>query len=449
MSDDGLGLSASVAIALGGMIGGGIFSILGLVATIAGARTWLAFVLAGVVAACAGYSYNKLNAVSDPNGGSVTYVQRFSRNTTLAGMVGWTLLFGYVGSMAMYAYAFGSFTVELAGVHAVFGVPTRPAVSALSVVGFVALNLLGARASGTTENVLVGAKLLILLAVGGWGAYYGATTGGLAFRIDGLGGVDPLVAAAVSFVAFQGWQLLFYDRDSIRDPDQTIPRAVYAAIAVAVLVYVLVAVVTTTLLTPAQILEFKHVALAKAAEPFMGSAGYAVVSAAALVSTGSAINATLFSSAHFAKGMIDENLLPDRVGDTGADGAPERTLVLLGIVTVAFTVYGSLDGITSFASLAFIAVFGVMSALALTQRTDDRVSALPPLLGTLGCATFAPLMFYHLATREPNVFGAVVLTALAVFVVEVTYFERAELVRVASAVEDGIEDGFDSYRRRR
>jgi len=440
MSDGRLGLPASVSIALGGMIGGGIFSVLGLAATIAGARTWLAFTLAGVVAACAGYSYNRLNAVSDAKGGSVTYVQQFSQNTTLAGMVGWTLLFGYIGSMAMYAYAFGSFTVELAGVHSLLGLPTRPLISALAVAGFVGLNLVGARASGTTENVLVGAKIAILLLVGGWGALYGARSGVLDIGATGGVGVSPLVAAAVSFVAFQGWQLLFYDRDSIRDPDHTIPRAVYVAIVVAVFVYILVAVVATSLLTPQQILEYEHVALAKAAEPFMGRAGYALVSVAALVSTGSAINATLFSGAHFAKGMLSEHLLPDRIGDPTANGVPDRTLVLLGIVTIGFTAAGSLNGVTSFASLSFIVVFGAMSALAFTQRHRTAVNPLPPAVGVVGCATFLVLMTYHLAVDEPNVFGAVILTAVAVFVVELTYFERDRLQRVASAVEDGLEE---------
>ncbi|MFB6104470.1 MAG: hypothetical protein ABEJ57_05210 [Halobacteriaceae archaeon] len=99
---------------MGGMIGGGIFAVLGVVAQITQAATWAAFVLAGIVALCAACSFNTLNRLSDGTGGSVTYVQAFTGNATLAGMTGWMLLVGYVGSMAMYAYAFGSFAVGLA-----------------------------------------------------------------------------------------------------------------------------------------------------------------------------------------------------------------------------------------------------------------------------------------------------------------------------------------------
>ena len=113
MTTESLGLTEAVSIALGGMIGGGIFAVLGVVAQLVRGATWAAFVLAGVVALCAAYSFNALNAVSDGQGGAVTFVQSFTGNSTAAGMVGWTLLFGYIGSMAMYAFAFGQFALRL------------------------------------------------------------------------------------------------------------------------------------------------------------------------------------------------------------------------------------------------------------------------------------------------------------------------------------------------
>jgi len=433
-----LGLPSSVSIALGGMIGGGIFSVLGVVAAVAGTRTWVAFVVAGVVALCAGYSYNALNRVSDRRGASVTFVQRYTDNTTLAGMVGWTLLFGYVGSMAMYAYAFAEYGLGLVGLSGALGGLARPLVSIGAIVGFVALNWLGARATGTAENVLVAAKMLVLLGFGALAASYGATHDLLDAGVTGSLSLSPLVAAAIAFVAFQGWQLLFYDRSSIADPDVTIPRAVYVAIPTAVATYVLVGVTTTSLLTPQQIAAHGEVALAAAAEPVLGSLGYAVIAAAAVVSTGSAINATLFSAAHFANGMTDEGLLPDRIADHTSGSVPRHTVVLLGIVTVGLTAYGTLDGITSLASISFLVVFGAMSAIAFTERDHDAVHPLPPLVGAVGAAVLLPLLCYHLASREPGTFGFVVLLLAALLVVEVTYFERTRLERFAKRAEDRI-----------
>ncbi|MBV0923716.1 APC family permease [Halomicroarcula limicola] len=441
MSDGDLGLSASVAIALGGMIGGGIYAVLGVVAGITMAATWAAFLLAGVVAVCAGYSYNALNALSDQRGGSVTFVQCYVGNSTLAGMVGWTLLFGYVGSMAMYAFAFAEFSVALGLPGSVAGLPTRPAVSVLAVAAFVALNLLGARTTGVAENVLVGLKLAILLAFGVLGLVYALEYGGapLEFGVGRLATVGPIVAAAVSFVAFQGWQLLFYDQASIEDPVETIRTAVYISIPVAVLVYVLVGVVTVNL-APEALESHPHVALKDAASTMMSpyglaSAGAVALSVSALFSTGSAINATLFSAAHFAKGMLTDDLLPDDIGDADADGAPGRTVLLLGVVTAAFSAVGSLGAITSFASLSFIVVFGAMSYLAFRQRDAGEVSPLPPAVGAAGSALFFPLMLFNLYEREPNTFYTVLVVAAAVVAVELLYFERGYLEREIEQIE--------------
>lgn len=134
MSDGRLGLTEAVSIALGGMIGGGIYAVLGVITQITEAATWFAFFLAGIIAICTGYSYIQLNELitsdGSDGGGSVTFVQSFTGNSTLAGMIGWTLLLGYIGSMAMYAFAFAEFTIPLPSVPKLFaGVPLRPIIS--------------------------------------------------------------------------------------------------------------------------------------------------------------------------------------------------------------------------------------------------------------------------------------------------------------------------------
>ncbi|ELZ20313.1 cationic amino acid transporter [Halosimplex carlsbadense 2-9-1] len=447
MASEQLGLTESVSMALGGMIGGGIYAVLGVVTGITGPVTWVSFALAGVVAACAGYSYNALNDVDDDNqGGSVSFVQSFVGNSTLAGMAGWTLLFGYVGSMAMYAFAFGEFTVALEGVpDSVGAVPLRPVVSVAAVAGFVGLNLLGAQATGSAENVLVAAKVGVLVAFG-LGGLVSVTTGAsgatLSLGLSRITSFGPVVAAAVSFVAFQGWQLLFYDQESIENPVETIRTAVYVSIPVAVAIYALVALVTIAL-APEALRSHPHTALADAAgaitAPFgLRGAGVLVISLSALFSTGSAINATLFSTGHFAKGMLSDDLLPDRIGDSQAEGIPTRTLLVLGGVTAAFAAIGSLGGITSFASVAFIVVFGAMSYLAFRERDRDRVNPLAPAVGLVGTAGFLPLLFWHLYTNQRHTFYVVVAISVLVVAVELLYFERDAIEEEVESVEPDI-----------
>jgi len=440
------GLKESVSMALGGMIGGGIYAVLGVVAKVAMYATWVGFVAAGVVAICAGYSYVKLNEIGDTHGGSVSFVQEFVGNSTLAGMVGWSLLFGYVGSMAMYAFAFAEFTIGFNMIPAeAMGVSLRPIISISAVALFVLLNVAGARVTGSAENVLVAAKVGILVAFGIWGLLYlvPVTSQSVSLGFGRLSGITPLVAAAISFVAFQGWQLLFYDQESIEDPLETIPRAVYISIPAAVAIYIMVAVVTTNL-APEAIQQHPHVALGDAASEMLGyfgiaSLGFVIVSLSALFSTGSAINATLFSSAHFAKGLISSDLLPDHFGDADGDGVPEKTILILGVVTAVFTAVGSLSAITSFASLAFIVVFGAMSVIAFRHRDHESVNPVPPAIGAVGAFAFAPIMFWNLYHRDPGTFWMVLVVAAVVIGVEVLYFERDHLPDELQGVTEELE----------
>ncbi|MDY6764809.1 MAG: APC family permease [Halobacteria archaeon] len=440
MAKETLGLTEGVSIALGGMIGGGIFAVLGVVAQITHAATWFAFVLAGVVALCAAYSFNKLNKLSDGQGGAVTFIQCFLGNSNLAGMAGWTLLFGYIGSMAMYAYAFGSFTVGLALVpDSVAGYPLRPAVSVIAVGAFVVLNLVGAQATGSAENILVGGKVAILLVLGIGGIYYGFNTAQLEYGISSLTSFSPIMAAGISFVAFQGWQLLFYDQESFKNPIGTIRKAVYISVLSAVGIYIIVAVTTVSLAPLSVIKSHPERALAVAADPFIPY-GFTIISLAALLSTGSAINATLFSSGYFTKGMLSDDLVPDQVGEASASGVPTRTVLLLGVVVSAFTAYGTLGAITSFASLTFIIVFGAMSYLAFRQRDQEEVNPVVPSVGIIGATGFFLLMFWHLFQAERNTFYAVLLIAFAVVAVETLYFKRETLEEEVATFVELIEE---------
>ena len=146
-----------------------------------------------------------------------------------------------------------------------------------------------------------------------------------------------------------------------------------------------------------------------------------------LFSTGSALNATLFSAARLSKQMIDDNFLPNRFRG-GEGGEPTCMLVVLGILTVALAVLGSLNAISSFASLSFITIFGAISALAFTQR-ESWATALVPAAGAVGAAAAATEPLYHLYTAEQGVFVTMIALGVVVVSVEVLYFERELIER--------------------
>ncbi|WP_435363160.1 APC family permease [Haloarchaeobius sp. DYHT-AS-18] len=444
MSEESLGFTGATAIGLGGMIGGGVFAVLGVVASIAGAAAWLAFLAASLVSMCAAYAYLKLNRINDRNGGSVTQLETYLDDTDYAGMVGWTLLLGYVGSIAMYAYAFGGFGVKLLPSLGLGESVLHPLLSVLAVAFFVGLNVLGARATGSSEKVLVTLKVVILLGIGLWGLYYGSTKNALQFGFSNVATTGFVTAVAVSFVSFQGWQLLLYDQERIENVEKNLPRAVSVSIVGAILVDCIVAVLVTSLVKTSVIQAHPEIAVARAVEPFLGQLGFTFVAVAALFSTGSAINGTLFSAAHFTKGMLDDGLAPDQLGDADASGAPTRTVLVLGAAAAAFAAYGSLNAITSFGSLAFVVVFGTVCALALTERDHEEMNPLPPAAGFLGCLAAFPLILYHLWVAERGTFVTVVVLAVAVVSIEVLYFKRETLLAEADAVADRVESAVEN-----
>jgi amino acid transporter len=419
-----LQLKEAVAMALGGMIGGGIYSAFGLVVSISGTVAWLAWILAGFVALCAGYSYVKLNSFVDEQGGAPTYILSLVGNRTLAGITGWTLLFGYIGSIALYAYAFSRFFAELFGRLHVLSIPVATLVSVLLIAVFVGLNIVGAAATGKVEDVLTFVKVAIIGVFGVWGVVYATGDHSLSLGLDKVASISPVMGAAMSFVAFQGWQLLLSDQEQFSEPEQQISRGILVSIPAATLLYVLVALTTVSLLDLSEIAVAPEVSLLYAGIEFMGPVGTFVIGISALFSTASAVNATLFSSALFSESLVDMGVLPDRFGSDG-DGVPSTVVVVIGVLSAAFAVYGSLMSITSFASLAFIATFGGMSYLAWTHRDDiDDIVAPVPLVGVVGCGLFFPLLLYNLYVVAPATLGLVLVIAALVLGSELLYFER-------------------------
>jgi amino acid transporter len=421
-----IGLPEAVSIAVGGMVGGGIFAVLGVVAAGAGTAAWIAFTLAGVVALCAGYSFVRLNDSCSELRSPIGQIEEISDSSQLAGLVGWLLTFGYVGTMAMYAFAFGSYLAELVGVEQVLAVPARPLFSVGGVVLFGGLNLLGAHASGRAEDALVTTKVTILLVFAGGGLYYGATHDTLVSGVDAIS-VDALTAAAISFVAFEGWELLMFDQDSIRNPAETVRKAIYISLVGTTVLYALVAVVTTNLVSLSAIKQHPETALAIAAKPLLGQVGFTLIAVAAVLSTASALNATLFSASRLSAQISSTTATePSADATTATDGGkqlsgyseptphhrssgaaadatpPTRTIVVIGVLTAIFTLYGSLDSITSFASGAFMTIFGVVSALAFTER-DSLVNTVVPATGVAGAVAALLALLWNLHRTSPHV----------------------------------------------
>ncbi len=354
-------------MAVGGMVGGGIFSTLGVVVAIAGEWAWLSFVCAGLVALGAGYSYVRLAVHYREGGGAFTFLREIDAEG-LAGSLSWILLAGYVLTNAVYAFTFGQYLAHVLDLGQWVARFSAVAIMAL----FIGVNLRGAGEAGGVEVFLVWFKLAVLVALAGWGLAQW-DTGMLSRGAPDAGPALALFGAASVFMAYEGFQLLTYDYEDIRSPERTLPRAVISSIVVVIGVYVIVALGTVMLIGADQVIAHEEVALAIAGREALGLAGLVIVTIGAAFSTGSAINSTLFATARLAHKVADDGELPGFLAQRNDAGVPGRAVVVLGALAALLAATGSLGRLVEAASLAFLFTFTAVCALAFLRKAGNRV----------------------------------------------------------------------------
>jgi len=421
-----LGLKELIAIGVGGMIGGGIFSVLGLAVAVAGNAAPLAFLLGGLLALLAGYSYIRLALAFHSDGASFTYLEKaFPNHTFIGALTGWTVIVGYIGTLALYAFTFGAYTAEL--MHAVESSWIRHMLSITIIVIFSLINLRGARSSGQVEDMIVFSKVLLLgiLALAGLSALEEQR-----FEPFAAHGVASIImAGALIFVAYEGFQLITNAVCEAARPKRNIPLAIYGSVAIVTTIYVLIAVIAVGSLDTQVMIEAEEYALAVAAEPALGNAGRILVCLAAMLATASAINATVFGASRMMADMAMHHEMPKPFSFRNREAAPWMAVLVIGLITVALTTLGGLEFIASFSSLTFLLVS--LAVCSANWKLRAITAALPWLViagMALLTATIITLLFY-LVLQSPHTLIAIGCMYLAVTVMTLVYHYHNGVIR--------------------
>ena len=343
-------------MAIGGMIGGGIFTVLGVTVDLAGHLAFGCFVLGGVIALITAHSYAVLSLRAGRSGGPFVYLHD-AGSTELGALTAWLLILGYVVALAVYAFTFGHYFANALG--------APDAVARVSSVGvlvlFFGINLRGVSASALTENAVVLIKLIVLCGIAAIGVWRFSP-----HRLAPLAdhGIDGLIlGTALIFVAYEGFELLVYDYDDIEQPRRTLPPAMYLSVVVVAAVYIVVTLGSQMLVPDALIVSQKEVAFATVGREAFGSVGRWIATLGALLATCSAINATMFATARQMRDLADANELPVRL-DREVNGLPVAALALLTVLGSAFAMLPGILEVLAFGSATFLAVFALVNHLA-------------------------------------------------------------------------------------
>jgi amino acid transporter len=411
-----IGLIAAVSIGIGGMVGAGIFSILGVVAHAAGNAMWLAFAVGGVVALLSTYSYAKLGATFPSAGGAVHFLVKSFGDGVLAGGLNLFMWAGYIISLALYATAFGGYAATF-----VTTTPSPLLLKSLAVVPVVVLTLVnafGATFMGRWETFIVAVKVAILV-------LFAAV--GLCFIRPGY--LSPelwpetksiLFGAGVLFIGYEGFGLVTNAAADMRDPRKLLPRALYTSVILVIALYLAVALTVTGNLSDYEIEQSKDYALAEAAKPFLGQFGFRLIAIAALFSTASAINATLFGSANVCYMIARDGELPAGLSRGEWKDATGGLLLTAALVVVVMLIF-DLSGIAMMGSAAFLLIYAAVNAGHLRVLNQTGASAIVVWLSLLTCLAMFAILCVYTYQEQPRAIAALILIAAASFAAEWAY----------------------------
>ncbi len=387
-----LRLRQAVSMAVGGMIGGGIFSVLGVVIQLAGHLAVASFLVGGALALVTAHSYSRLTLAHDRAGGSFAFLRQ-ADHPAAAGWLAWLLVLGYVFTMSVYAFTFGHYLANVVGIDELFARVFGVAI----IVVFVAVNLRGVTTSGLVEDLTVLGKVLILALVAAIGIARFSTERLSPLADQGLVGL--FVGASVIFMAYEGFQLLAYDYDELDQPHRNLPRALYLSVPAVIAVYLVVTVGAQMLVPDRTIVEQKEVALATVGKEALGTSGLVLVTVAAVFSTGSAINATLFATARLARDVGSKGEFPQALAkERGA--VPWSAVVVLGVLAALFSLMPGIVQIVAFGSLTFLVVFAAVNALHARVSAEGVTERAVAYAGSAGCTLAVLGLLYYLATEE-------------------------------------------------
>ena len=411
-----IGLAGAISIGIGGMVGGGIFAVLGEAVSLARGGTPVAFFIAGIVALLTSYAYAKLSVKYPSQGGTVIFIDTAFGNNIASGSVNLMLWLSYLVTIALYAVAFASYALTF--FHDNTSALTRHVLISTAILLPTAINLISASFVSKSETAIVALKLILLTVIIVFSiAYVDPELVSTAH----WGSMSSIFAAGmIIFVAYEGFELIANSAEDVQNPKRNLPIAFYTSVILVFALYLLIGIVTVSTIPEDELLTAKDYALAIAAKPALGQTGFLVVAIAALLATFSAINATIYGNARLGYVLAKEGQLPE-IFDKKVWNEPVTGVVVTAVISLLMANTINLKEIAIIGSASFLFIFALINASAFKLRKEIGGSRYIYIVAVLLSVT--ALMTLLINTFESN-FRAIFVFAAFICVsvlFEVTY----------------------------
>ena len=390
-----LNVRQAAFIGVGAMVGAGIFALLGSAGEVAGAAVWISFLIAGVVAGLQGYSFAKFGARYPSAGGLLEYVVRGFGNGHATGVIAWLILAANAIVTGMVAVSFGSY----AGSVVADGNETVVKLFAVLVVlVMMTLNAFGSHAVAKAQTVVV------LVVTGILTVFAVATLSDLdpdLLAFSGYPGIADIVSSvALTFFAFLGFGVVTFTAKDLADPARQLPRALYLALGIATVIYVAVALGVFGTLTVQEVIDSGGTALAVAAEPVLGRAGYWMMTVTALFATAGATNSGLYPAGGLCEQMTSIEQFPPVLGRRLGGRLPAG-LLLTAVIAIILAIGFDLSSIASIGSVIALVVFALVTAGHLRVRRETGASLVILLVALASTVIVLVTFVFTTLVEEP------------------------------------------------
>ena len=381
------------------------------------------------------------------------------------------LWFCYVIACSLYALGFGSYFWEF--LHNYFPLLSEAAFGVLGggmalilvtvaiSVAVILINMRGTALTGKLENFLTVAKMIILAIF----IFYGlkqmmniptqAVASFRPFMPQGFSGV--VLAMGLTFIAFEGYDLIATVAEEIKEPKKTIPLATMISLSVTIVFYLLIVVVCIGAIVPETgsswefLGKYQETAIVKAAESFMPFFGVPLIIFGGLLSTLSALNATILASSRVAFSMGRDKMLPVSLAAIHEiRRTPHVAIAVTGAIMVVMAILFPIHIIGSAASVMFLLTFALVNlSLISLRRKFPEVKAgfrvpLYPVTPIVAIVLNLALAFYQYNFNAWSWYIAIAWLFIGLFIYFV-HFEKVAAPEMPQVLEVGQPDRPEEY----
>jgi amino acid transporter len=416
-----LSLSQAVMIGVASMIGGAIFVLVGPGISAAGPALIIAFLLNGVITLFTALTYAELGSALPATGGGYKWVREGlpRPNSYLSGWMAW---FAHTIAGSLYAIAFGTFLGHLLTSTKIiddsFGLPLEKIFAVLAIILFTFVNVRGSSHTGKVGSAITFSQLAIIgiLVVGALVAMtFANPTWPENFQDFFPNGTTGLILAmGLTFIAFEGYEIIAQAGDEIKKPKKNIPKAIMISLGIVISVYVLFTFVFIGGLNPSLVDQpawqfigsFGELGIIETAEYYLPF-GALIVLAGGFVSTLAALNATTFAASRVSFAMGRNHDLPPMFKKLHTKyRTPYIATICSAIVMMILAVSFDLTMIALAATVMFLFLFAQVNVACITIRRlySKKIvygfkTPLFPLIPVIGFALAIILSVYLLFSQ--------------------------------------------------